>query len=144
MGNLDDFVDNLQEQVFNEAREAYGEKGFQRWRNPRYHGRMATPDAQARVTGKCGDTIEIYLKFENDLVSEASYFTDGCASSSICGSFAAELALGKNPDALANISGNEVLKKIGRLPKNDLHCADLAATAVQEALTCYMTRFKEC
>ena len=41
MGNLDDFVDNLQEHVFNEAREAYGEKGFQRWRNPRYHGRMA-------------------------------------------------------------------------------------------------------
>jgi len=87
--------------------------------------------------------MEIYLKFENDLVSEASYFTDGCASSSICGSFAAELALGRDPDALADISGNEVLKKIGRLPKNDLHCAELAATAVQEALACYMTRFKQ-
>jgi len=143
MGNLDDFVDNLQELVFNEAKEAFGEKGFQRWRNPRYHGRMATPHAQARVTGKCGDTMEIFLKFENDLVSEASYFTDGCASSSICGSFAAELALGKDPDALADISGSEVLNKIGRLPKKDLHCAELAATAVQEALTCYMTRLKD-
>ena len=143
MGNLDDFVDNLQEQVFKEAREAFGEKGFQRWRNPRYHGRMAAPDAHACITGKCGDTMEIYLKFENDLVSEASYFTDGCASSSICGSFAAELALGRDPDALADISGNKVLKKIGRLPKNDLHCAELAATAVQEALACYMTRFKQ-
>ena len=139
MGNLDDFVDNLQEQVFKEAREAFGEKGFQRWRNPRYHGRMAAPDAHACITGKCGDTMEIYLKFENHRVSKASYFTDGCASSSICGSFAAELTLGKDPDALADISGHVLLQEIGRLPKDDMHCADLAAAAVKEALTRYMT-----
>lgn len=139
MGDLDNFVDNLQEQIFSEAREAYGEKGFQRWRNPRYHGRMTTPDAHARITGKCGDTMEIYLKFKNDVVSEASYFTDGCASSSICGSFAAELTLGKDPDALAEINGDVVLNKIGCLPKKDMHCADLAAETVQEALAGYMT-----
>jgi nitrogen fixation protein NifU and related proteins len=138
MGNLDDFVDNLQEQVFNEAREAYGERGFQRWRHPRYHGRMTAPDAQARITGKCGDTMEIYLTFDNHRVSKASYFTDGCASSSICGSFAAELTLGKDPDALADISGDVLIQAIGRLPKEDRHCADLAAAAVQEALTRYM------
>jgi nitrogen fixation NifU-like protein len=138
MGSLDDFVNNLQEQIFIEAKEAYGEKGFQRWRNPRYQGRMTDADVNARVTGACGDTMEIYLKFENDHVKEASYFTDGCASSSICGSFAAELALGKDPDALTDITGNTVLKAIGRLPKKDLHCTDLAAAAVQEALSNYM------
>lgn len=138
MGNLDDFVNNLQEQVFDEAREAYGERGFQRWRNPRFHGRMPDADTHARVTGTCGDTMEIYLKFENNRVAQASYFTDGCASSAICGSFAAELALGKDPDALTDINGDRVLKTVGRLPREDRHCADLAAGAVQEALNNYM------
>ncbi len=142
MGSLDDFVNNLQEQIFEEAKEAYGEKGFHRWRNPRYQGRMTDTDAQARVTGECGDTMEIYLKFQNNCVKEASYFTDGCASSAICGSFAAELTLGKDPDTLAEITGNAVLNKIGRLPQKDMHCAELAATAVQEALSNYMKRHK--
>ncbi|MDX9786443.1 MAG: iron-sulfur cluster assembly scaffold protein [Desulfobacterales bacterium] len=138
MGNLDDFVNNLQAQIFDEAKEAYGEKGFQRWRNPRYQGRMENADAHARVTGTCGDSMEIYLKFESNRVTEASYFTDGCASSAICGSFAAELTLGKEPDALADITGETVLQEIGRLPPSERHCADLAAAAVQEALRHYM------
>jgi nitrogen fixation NifU-like protein len=45
---------------------------------------MTDADAHARVTGQCGDSMEIYLKFENGRVKEASYFTDGCASSAIC------------------------------------------------------------
>jgi nitrogen fixation NifU-like protein len=138
MESLDDFVNNLQEQIFDEAKEAYGEKGFQRWRHPRYQGKMPDADAHARVTGQCGDSMEIYLKFENGRVKEASYFTDGCASSAICGSFAAELTLGKDPDALADITGETVLKEIGRMPQAERHCAGLAASAVQEALNHYM------
>jgi nitrogen fixation NifU-like protein len=143
MGRLDDFVENLQEQIFDEAKEAYGERGFQRWRNPRYQGRMAHADAFSRVTGQCGDTMEIYLRFEDDRVKEASYFTDGCASSAICGSFAAELTLDRGLVALTDITGDAVRAKIGRLAPEDRHCADLAAAAVQEALTDYMTRHRD-
>ncbi|MFZ5569675.1 MAG: iron-sulfur cluster assembly scaffold protein [Thermodesulfobacteriota bacterium] len=143
MDNFDDFVNNLQAEIFEEAKSAYGEKGFQRWRNPRYHGRMEQPDAHARITGKCGDTIEIYLQFNNGCVSRASYFTDGCASSSLSGSFAAELAMGKNPDELADITGEAILQAIGRLPKEDHHCTELAAATLQEALHQYMSRGKQ-
>lgn len=139
MNDFDDFVNDLQNRIFDEAKEAYGEKGFQRWRNPLYNGRMASPDGYARVTGKCGDTMEIYLKFENNRVKDASYVTDGCASSAICGSFAAQLSIGKDPDELAEITGESVIKKIGRLPEEDRHCASLAAETVQEALSNYMS-----
>ncbi len=139
MNDLDSFVNDLQEKIFDEAKEAYGEKGFRRWRNPRFVGRMDRPDACARITGKCGDTMEIFLKFENNRVKRASYFTDGCASSAISGSFAAELAVGRDPDELAEINANTVLTEIGRLPKEDRHCAALAADTLQEALNDYMT-----
>lgn len=138
MDKLDAFLDDLQERIFDEAREAYGQRGFDRWRNPRHHGKMGAPDAHGQVTGECGDTMQIYLKFENDRVTDASYLTNGCASSGIAGSFAAELAIGKNPDELAQISGEDVLKAIGRLPEEDRHCAFLAANTVLEALNSYM------
>ncbi len=139
MNNFDDFVNNLQEQIFDEAKDAYGEKGFHRWRNPKYNGKITSPDGHARITGECGDTMEISLKFENNRVKQAAYFTDGCASSAICGSFAAELAMGKDPDELTDITGDAVLKEIGRLPASDQHCAGLAAATLQEALSSYMT-----
>jgi nitrogen fixation NifU-like protein len=139
MNNLDEFLDNLQNEIFEDAKQALGEKGFQRWRNPKFNGRMKNPDGHARVTGECGDTMEIYLKFKNNRVSDASYFTDGCASSSVSGSFAAELTLGKDPDEITDITEETVLNTIGRLPEKDLHCASLAARTVQEALSNYMS-----
>jgi nitrogen fixation protein NifU and related proteins len=140
MDKIDQFVNDLQEQIFDEAREAYGEKGFERWRNLQYNSRMESADSFARVTGECGDSIEMYLKIENNRIKEASYYSDGCGSSNICGSFAAELAIGKDLEAVTDINGEAVVNTIGRLPDNDRHCADLAAAALQEALSQYMKR----
>ncbi|MFO7964118.1 MAG: iron-sulfur cluster assembly scaffold protein [Desulfobacterales bacterium] len=139
MSDFDDFVNDLQNRIFDEAKRAYGEKGFERWRNPLYNGRIAEPDGYARVTGKCGDTMEIYLKFENNRVKEVSYMTNGCASSSICGSFAAQLSIGKDPDELIEITGEAVIEEIGQLPEEDVHCAYLAAETLQQALSRYMS-----
>lgn len=139
MDRLDEFIDHLQNEIFEDAKKALGERGFDRWRNPKWNGRMDSSDGHGRVTGECGDTMEIYLKFENNRVSRASYFTDGCASSMVSGSFAAELTLGRDPDELADITAETVLNAIGRLPEKDLHCATLAARTVQEALTHYMS-----
>ena len=140
MNNLDEFLDNLQNEIFEDAKQALGEKGFQRWRNPKFNGKMENPAGHARVTGECGDTMEIYLKFKNNRISDASYFTNGCASSAVAGSFAAELTLGRDPDEITDITEKTVLDTIGRLPEKDLHCANLAAQTVQEALSNYMTK----
>ncbi len=139
-GKLDDFIDQLQKQIFDEARETLGEAGFERWQNPKFNGRMENPSAEAKVTGSCGDTMAIYLKFEADRVVDASYVTDGCGSSSVCGSFAAEMAIGKSPDEIAEINGNSILAKLGRLPKDEEHCAFLAAETLQAALHDFMVK----
>jgi len=137
---LDDFVVHLQDQIFEETREAYGELGFQRWRNPLYRGAMPDADGHGRVTGRCGDTIELFLKFEDDRVARATFITDGCGSSTVCGSLAAELALGKNPDELTVVTGEKILEVLGRFPKEDEHCAFLAAESLQSALDDHMRR----
>ena len=138
--NFDDFVEGLQNQIFEETRAAYGDVAFQRWLKPQYMDVMDNPDGYGRITGSCGDTMQIFLKFENEKVNKASFQTSGCGSSAVCGSFAVELAFGKSPDEILDITGESILRKIGGLPEEDKHCAFLSAEALQEALNNYMIK----
>jgi nitrogen fixation NifU-like protein len=137
---LDDFANGLQNQILEETRAEFGDVAFERWQNPLYAGAMDNPDGYGRVTGSCGDTMQIFLKFEKNKVKEAIFLTDGCGSSMVCGSFAAELALGKTPDELIEISGETILKILGSFPEENQHCAFLAADTLQAALHDYMIK----
>jgi nitrogen fixation NifU-like protein len=138
MNELDHFVQNLQEQISEKVKEDYGEVVFERWQNPLYRAVMEDPDASASLTGRCGDTMQIFLKMKDGCVERASFQTDGCGSSVVCGSFAAQLAIGRSPDELLDLSAEEILDSIGGLPEEEEHCAHLAAETVQKALEDYM------
>lgn len=130
-------VQQLQQNSFADARDAYGDKGFERWRNPRYHEPLAEPDGSSFLRGSCGDSIGISLTFRDNRVKQAAYRTDGCASSALCGSFTAELAVGKTPEELFALTADDVLDAIGRFPRDDRHCATLAIKALQRAVQEY-------
>ena len=143
MDNFDDFVNKLQEQIFDESKEAFGEEGFKRWREPKFRGKLENHNTHAKIKGSCGDSMEFYLNIENNVVKEASYLTDGCGSSTVCGSFAAEMTLGKTLDELTDITGESILKEIGTFPLEDKHCAFLAAETINEAVNRYMKSSRE-
>lgn len=141
MGNeIDDFVSGLQDGILEETRAEFGDVAFERWQTPLYVGTMENSDGHGRVTGSCGDTMQIFLKFEKNKVKEATFLTDGCGSSTVCGSFAAELALGKTPEELMEITGEVILKILGHFPEENQHCAFLAADTLQDALNDYMVK----
>ena len=137
---IDDFVKALQNQIYQETEEEYGQVAFERWLKPLYVGMLPNPEGYGRITGTCGDTIEIFLRFEGDRVKNATFQTNGCGSSIVCGSFAAEIAQGKGPDEIAEITGEMILDILGGLPEKNRHCAFLAAEALQEALNDYMRK----
>lgn len=131
---LDEFVKEMQEKINDETLRDYGQKAFDRWLEPAHMYVMDNPDTCGRIKGPCGDTMEIFLRFESGKVSEASFVTDGCGPSMICGSLAAELALGKDPEEIKNITAESILDTVGGLPEDDVHCATLAANTLQLAL----------
>jgi nitrogen fixation protein NifU and related proteins len=135
---LDDFARALQNQIYKETEEAYGQVAFDRWLKPLYAGVLPNPAGYGRITGTCGDTMEIFLKFEENKVKSATFQTDGCGISAVCGSFAAEIVQGRSPDEIAEITGETILDILGGLPKDDRHCAFLAAATLQAALNDYM------
>ena len=137
---MDDFVDKLQEQIFDETRKVYGEEVFNRWQNPKFMGKMTNASCVGRLTGSCGDRMEIYLRIKDDRIEEATFFTDGCGSSVACGSMVTELVAGKDLDDATQIGGDTVLRALGALPEEEQHCAYLAAEALQAAIHEWMLK----
>ena len=137
---LDDFVHEIREQIYEETKGAYGNKAYQRWLNPLFMGSMNNPDGYARSVGVCGDTMEIFLKFDGNRVKQALFQADGCGSSSVCASFAVELSMGKAPGELLAITGEVIMETLEGLPKEDEHLAFLAAETLQQALNGYMIK----
>ena len=137
---LDDFVESLQEKIIEETRRSYGEKVIERWMNPRFMERIAGADGYSMIRGVCGDSMEFFLVFESERVSKAAFMTDGCGSTTACGSVAAEMAFGKGPEELLDITADAIESCLDGLPEAEKHCALLAATSLQEALNDYMLR----
>jgi nitrogen fixation protein NifU and related proteins len=133
-------INKIQDEVFTEAKNALGEKGFDRWRNPKHFGVMQDADSHARMKGSCGDTMEMYIRVKDDMIEQVSYVTDGCSSSSIAGSFAAELAMGKSFEEVLDLAGPDVLHEIGTFPKAEEHCAHLAVSTLHEALNSFLIK----
>lgn len=137
---LDELVTDLQAEIYRETKEEWGEKAFERWQRPRYMGAMPDADAKAVLTGSCGDRMEIYLRMADRKVADAGFFTDGCGPSIVCGSFAAELSLGKGVEELFDVTGQDILATVGGLPQDHEHCAFLAANTLRAAAEDFMSR----
>lgn len=99
-----------------------------------------SPSGEARLTGPCGDTMEIALRFRNDRVAETSYWTNGCAYSLNCIYAAAELAKGRTPDEILEIDPQMVGKFVGGLSEDQMHCARLSVEALHAALDDFMRK----
>lgn len=138
--DLDVFIQKFQEEMLKQARETYGEVFFERWQNPLFMGFMADADTSSLLKGSCGDNMQIFLKFKDGHVERVAFQTDGCAPSIVCGSFAAELAIGKTPEELLDIRAETIIDRIGKLPKESQHCAFLAAATVHSAVDKYMMK----
>ncbi len=137
--NLDEFSRKLQEQILDQYRKYYTDKVIELWKNPKHMGPLPHPDGYAEVKGNCGDTIEIFIKVKNDIIKEAAFTTDGCGATIACGSAACEIAKGKPfTKVLGLINADQIIKYLGGLPKEHLHCADLASESIRRALADYL------
>ena len=135
--------DELQELIKAEMRKIYSETAIDHSMNPRNVGNMDNADGLAKVTGSCGDTMEIWLKVKNNTIANATFMTDGCGTSIAAGSMVTELAKGKSVGEVWKIRQQDVLNALGGLPKESEHCALLASNTLKEAIRDYLAMKKE-
>ena len=140
---FDDRFKELEQSVMEDMKKVYSERTIDHFLNPRNLGEIPAPDGFGRVTGPCGDTMEIYLKVRDGKVMNASFWTDGCGPSIASGSMVTELAKGKILIEARKITQGDVLDALGGLPEDSLHCALLAANTLKEAIKDYLAFKKE-
>ncbi len=116
----------------------YSETAIEHMRNPRNVGLILNPDGQARITGPCGDTVEMWLRLTDGVIEQATFWTDGCGTTIAAGSMVTELAKGKRVAEAFRISQQDVLDALGGLPDDSVHCALLAASTLKEAVKDYL------
>lgn len=137
---LHSFVEELRKEILEVTKRAYGERVFHRWMNPLYEGSLANPDGYACLRSSCGDSMEIFLRFDGGRVRDASFRTAGCGASAVCGSYAAELAKDKSPEEISEITGQSILDRLGGLPREEETVAALAAETLQAALRDFISK----
>ena len=101
---------------------------------------MEDPDGYARVTGNCGDTMELGFKVKGGRIIETHHSTNGCSISGQCIESAARLLLDKTPKDVKSINMMHIMEEVGRLPDSHIHCAQLAETTIQKAFDDYVQK----
>lgn len=119
----------------------YTEKVMDHFANPRNVGEIENADAIGEVgNAVCGDIMKIYLKIENNIITDIKFKTFGCGAAIATSSMATELIKGKSLDEALKISNKDVIASLGGLPPAKVHCSVLAEEAIKAAVADYYKR----
>ena len=112
--------------------------------NPRNVGVIENPDGYGKVGNPvCGDLMEMYIKVENDIITDIKFKTFGCGSAIATSSMVTELAIGKHVDEALKITRGDVADELEGLPPQKMHCSNLAADALHAAIKNYKNKKKK-
>ncbi|MBQ1690002.1 MAG: Fe-S cluster assembly scaffold protein NifU [Firmicutes bacterium] len=116
----------------------YSDKVMDHFRNPRNVGVIEDADGVGEAGNPvCGDIMKIYLKIDDDVISDVKFETFGCGSAIASSSMATELIKGKPVEEAAALTNKAVTEALDGLPIHKLHCSVLAEEAIKLALKDY-------
>ena len=116
----------------------YSDKVMDHFRNPRNVGVIEDADGVGEAGNPvCGDIMKIYLKIDDDVISDVKFETFGCGSAIASSSMATELIKGKPVEEAATLTNKAVTEALDGLPIHKLHCSVLAEEAIKLALKDY-------
>jgi nitrogen fixation NifU-like protein len=135
--DFDDLISELEEAIQKEEKEIYSERTLEEAHNPKNVGVLKDPDGYGRITGPCGDTIQIHIKVDNGKIVDSKFITDGCGPSTASGSVITEMVKGKTIEEALMIQAKDVLAVLEGLPEESIHCPVLAVTTLKAAIEDY-------
>jgi nitrogen fixation NifU-like protein len=119
----------------------YSDKVMDHFANPRNVGVLADADGVGQVGNPvCGDMMTFYIKVENDRLKDVKFQTFGCGAAIAVSSMVSEMAKGKTLEEAMAITNELVAEELGGLPKNKMHCSNLGADALHEAIKNFRAR----
>jgi nitrogen fixation NifU-like protein len=131
---FDAWARTIENEMMEEVKQIYSPIVINEWLHPSNVGRMHDADMYAIITGPCGDTMELYLKVKENTIAKASFMTDGCGATIACGSMTTKMLTNLSVDDALKLNDVHLIKKLGGLPQENVHCATLAIRTLKKAL----------
>ena len=122
----------------------YNEKVIEVFKNPKNVGEIENPDGIGTVgNASCGDIMQITLRIENDVITDAKFKTFGCTAAIATSSTATEMVKGMTIEEALTVTNRKVVEALGGLPAQKLHCSVLAEEAIKKAIEDYQSKKKQ-
>ncbi len=122
----------------------YTEQVMDHFMNPRNMGEMEDASGVGTVgNAKCGDIMRIYIKVENDVITDVKFKTFGCGAAIATSSKATELVKGMTLEEAEKLTNKMVMEALGGLPPVKVHCSVLAEEALHAAIQDYRERLEK-
>ncbi|HCA40739.1 MAG TPA: Fe-S cluster assembly scaffold protein NifU [Aminobacterium sp.] len=119
----------------------YSDKVMDHFQNPRNVGEIVDADGVGEAGNpKCGDIMKIYIRVEDDHITDIKFKTFGCASAIASSSMATELVKGKSVKEAWDLTNSAVAEALDGLPPIKMHCSVLAEEAIHAAINDYRHR----
>jgi len=116
----------------------YSEKVMEHFANPRNVGEIPDADGIGKVGNpQCGDVMWLYIKVKDNIITDIKFKTFGCGAAIATSSMITEIAKGKTIEEAKKISRQDVADSLDGLPPVKMHCSNLAADALREAIKDY-------
>ena len=116
----------------------YSDKVMDHFQNPRNVGKLEDADGIGEVgNAKCGDIMKMYIKVQDNVITDVKFNTFGCGSAIATSSMATEMIKGKTIEEALKLSNKAVVEALEGLPANKIHCSVLAEQAVKAAVKDY-------
>ena len=114
------------------------------FQNPKNVGEIENYDGIGTVgNAVCGDIMQITIKVENGIITDAKFKTFGCAAAVATSSTATEMVKGLTLDEALKITNKKVVETLEGLPPQKIHCSVLAEEAIKKAIEDYRSRHPE-
>ena len=119
----------------------YSDKVMDNYLQPRNLGVIEDADGVGEVgNAKCGDIMKMYLKIDDDIITDVKFETFGCASAIASSSMATDLIKGQRVEDAMKLTNKAVAEALDGLPAYKMHCSVLAEEAIQAALEDYQSK----
>ncbi|MEI6293199.1 MAG: Fe-S cluster assembly scaffold protein NifU [Methanomicrobiales archaeon] len=119
----------------------YSKTVMDHFMNPRNVGEIENPDGVGEVGNPvCGDIMKIFLKIEDNRITDAKFKTFGCGAAIASSSMATELVKGKSLEEAWEITNKAVAEALEGLPPIKMHCSVLAEEGIHKAINDYRVR----
>ncbi|MBF0540614.1 MAG: Fe-S cluster assembly scaffold protein NifU [Nitrospirae bacterium] len=116
----------------------YSKKLMDHFTNPRNVGEIADADGVGMEGNPtCGDTMKIFIKVKDDIITDAKFQTFGCGAAIAVSSMITEMAKGKTLTEALSITKESVADALDGMPPQKMHCSNLGSDALRKAIEDY-------